>query len=349
MLDDRTAIEHLILTYAERVDHGDFEAAAALFDHASWRAALKGGINVDQHGADAVLEGFVKLAKRYPDGTPRTKHVTTNMMIELDGDRASSRSYYLILQETEGFPLQVITAGRYHDRFEKVDGSWRFADRLAIPDLQGDLSHHRISDSAGREEAMTDTKFSSRGPARLAPLRKVDLVGEQAELYQALVGKSVGRDESFVLDEQGAVKGPIAVLLRHPSSGRPLQELAATLRFAGLLPNAAREAVILTVAAHWRDAHEWGAHEIIARKEGMSDEQLALLKAGAQVSFDDPVTQAAVDAAHGIVKHGDLSDEEYARVQEVLGDEQLVELTVIIGYYSLLSMQLRVFRVPSHE
>jgi len=39
-------------------------------------------------------------------------------------------------------PLQAILCGRYHDAFERVGGAWRFADRLILPDLVGDLSRH---------------------------------------------------------------------------------------------------------------------------------------------------------------------------------------------------------------
>ncbi len=182
---------------------------------------------------------------------------------------------------------------------------------------------------------------------RLEPLRKDDLTGETAELYDALVGKSRGRSESFALNERGEVRGPLAVLLHHPASGRPLQQLAAVLRFSGLLPDAAREAVILVIAAHWRDEHEWSSHEPLARNAGVSEDELAALRSGADVAFADPVTQAAFDAAHAIMARGDLGDDEYARIQAVLGDEQLVEITVLVGYYWLLAMQLRVFRVPA--
>jgi len=51
----------------------------------------------------------------------------------------------------------------------------------------------------------------------------------------------------------------------------------------------------------------------------MTDDQLTAIRAGADVTFADPVTQAAFDAAFAIVKRGDLSDDEYARVQTVLG------------------------------
>ena len=184
---------------------------------------------------------------------------------------------------------------------------------------------------------------------RLQPLKESDLVGDQVELWEALVSKSVRQSEKGVLDEHGAVRGPLGVLLRHPPTGRPLQQLASVLRYEGGLSDAAREAVILVVAAQRRDPFEWSSHEPIARRAGMSDEQLAALRNGDPVSFDDPVTQAACDAARAIMSRGDLDDAEYARAVDVLGEEQLVELTVLIGYYALLSMQLLVFRVPVPE
>lgn len=184
---------------------------------------------------------------------------------------------------------------------------------------------------------------------RLRRLRKDELEGEQAELYQALVGKSLGRSESFALNDRGETRGPIAVLLHHPASGRPLQQLAAVLRFAGLLPDAAREAVILAVAAHWRDKHEWDSHERIARAAGFSDEQITAIHRSERAHFEDPVTQAAYDAAYAMVEREDLTDDEYERVSRVLPDDQLVEITVLVGYYSLLSLQLRVFRVPASD
>ncbi|OOK64499.1 snoaL-like domain protein [Mycobacterium kansasii] len=80
----------------------------------------------------------------YPDGTPRTKHVVTNPIIEIDGiPTRSVRSYYTVLQQTEDFPLQAIVAGRYHDCFECVEGTWRFSYRdLTLIDMVGDISHH---------------------------------------------------------------------------------------------------------------------------------------------------------------------------------------------------------------
>jgi 3-phenylpropionate/cinnamic acid dioxygenase small subunit len=145
MSEDRHAIETLIMTYAERVDLGDFHGVAELFEHATYRA-INNDVTTARHGAAEVLAALERVVRKYPDGTPRTKHLTTNVVIELDGPLATSRCYYTVLQQTDEFPLQVVIAGRYHDRFERHDGRWRFADRLIFADLVGDLSQHLLYD-----------------------------------------------------------------------------------------------------------------------------------------------------------------------------------------------------------
>lgn len=150
MSDDWHAIETLIMTYAERVDLGDFAGVAELFEHATYRAD-NAGVMTEQQGSAAVLATFENLVRRYPDGTPRTKHVTTNVIIEIDDHTATARSYFTVFQQTDALGLQPIIAGRYHDRFEKHDGTWRFTDRLILSDLVGDLSHHLLVDVFGGE------------------------------------------------------------------------------------------------------------------------------------------------------------------------------------------------------
>jgi 3-phenylpropionate/cinnamic acid dioxygenase small subunit len=77
-------------------------------------------------------------------GTPRTKHVTTNVIVEVDEEAgtAAARSYVTVFQARPGLALQAIMSGRYQDRFERRDGHWRFAERRVRIDLTGDLSGH---------------------------------------------------------------------------------------------------------------------------------------------------------------------------------------------------------------
>jgi uncharacterized protein (TIGR02246 family) len=136
--DDVDAIRTLIHDYAERIDTGDLDGLAALFTDATWSSPGRGK---PLRGAEQVRRGYDGVILY--DGTPSTKHVISNVTIELTNDAAATaRSYFTVLQARPDFPLQPIIAGRYHDRFERVDGRWRFADRQIIPDLIGDLSHH---------------------------------------------------------------------------------------------------------------------------------------------------------------------------------------------------------------
>jgi len=130
-------IENLIARYAELVDDGDFAGVGELLSEATYRGSgepLVGGV--------AIEEWFRNTVIVYEDGTPRTHHVTTNVAIEGDDENATARSYVTVLQGLPGEPPQVIATGRYHDRFVRRDGAWRFAERVVRIRLTGDLSRH---------------------------------------------------------------------------------------------------------------------------------------------------------------------------------------------------------------
>jgi 3-phenylpropionate/cinnamic acid dioxygenase small subunit len=133
------AIENLIATYAELVDDGDFAGLGTLLADATFT-----GSGAPVSGPAAIEKMFRDTVIVYDDGTPRTKHVTTNVIIEADEEAgtAASRAYFTVLQALPGLPLQPIASGRYRDRFEHRDGQWRFAERRVRVDLVGDVSHH---------------------------------------------------------------------------------------------------------------------------------------------------------------------------------------------------------------
>ncbi|HXY93602.1 MAG TPA: nuclear transport factor 2 family protein, partial [Acidimicrobiia bacterium] len=131
-------------TYAERIDAGEFAEAAAMFEHATYRVDHADRPHVSGYQGAAEVQAFFAGTRLHADGTPRTKHVITNVIIELDGERARSRCYATVLQQTEELPLQPIASGRYLDRFERVGGEWRFADRLVTGFLLGDRSQHVV-------------------------------------------------------------------------------------------------------------------------------------------------------------------------------------------------------------
>ncbi|MFK0088705.1 nuclear transport factor 2 family protein [Pseudomonas sp. NPDC090755] len=141
MSHDLLAISNLLYRYAEKMDGGDLAGAAALFRHA--RIKVPGSENhLDETG---ILRVWQQRLKIYPCGTPRTRHVISNPIIEIDAasGRATVRSCYTVLQAPPGRALQPIATGRYHDEFERIDQQWRFCFRdYSLLDLTGDLSLH---------------------------------------------------------------------------------------------------------------------------------------------------------------------------------------------------------------
>ena len=139
---DATALTNLLYTYAELIDAARFDEVGRLmarctFFHADDDTPLV-------RGADAIADYYRSANRVHADGTLRTKHVTTNPIIDIDidGDTASVRSMYTVLQQTDTLALQPIIAGRYHDRFARTDDGWAFTERRFFVDLVGDLGQH---------------------------------------------------------------------------------------------------------------------------------------------------------------------------------------------------------------
>ena len=139
-------IENLLYAYGEYIDAGDFARVAGLFAHAKIMPDEGASPETSVVGEDAVLAMYQASTRLHSDGTPRTKHIITNAIIEVDPNdgEASARSYFTVLQQTDVLALQPIISGRYHDTFARVDDRWAFATRIMRVDLVGDLKEHLL-------------------------------------------------------------------------------------------------------------------------------------------------------------------------------------------------------------
>ena len=118
------------------------DAFSALFAHGHWGVIGEpGGPAV---GAAAVAERLQAVII-YECGTPRTKHLMSNVDIEIESEtRATARCCIMVMQAVAPeLPLQAIFIGRYEDVFEYADGQWRFLSRDIHPDLIGRMDFHR--------------------------------------------------------------------------------------------------------------------------------------------------------------------------------------------------------------
>ena len=149
------AITTLMYRYVECVDAADFDGIASLF--ADGRITNE-GVDGAIVGPDAVRALYVNTNRVHPDGTLRTRHLTANVMVDIDeaAGSASARSAFVVFQQTAELPLQPIVAGRYRDTFTRVgtrvgdraDNVWRFDCRHIIVDQVGDVREHLKFDLA---------------------------------------------------------------------------------------------------------------------------------------------------------------------------------------------------------
>jgi 3-phenylpropionate/cinnamic acid dioxygenase small subunit len=142
--DAARAIENLVYTYAERIDDGDLDGVAALFAHGRICGMEDGPPETVFEGTTRVRQMYDMATRLYEDGTPKTKHMTTNVRIDVDdaAGTAQGSAYYAVAQATPDLPLQIIITGHYKDTFRRIEGTWWFDTRIMFIDQVGDTSHH---------------------------------------------------------------------------------------------------------------------------------------------------------------------------------------------------------------
>ncbi len=142
-------ILNLIYSYPELLDGGDFAGVGELFSDATLVFEGPDGTAVNEvSGSAAVRAMFEQSVRVYPDdGTPHTRHVISNPIVQIDdaAGRATCRYYITVFQRTDQLPLQPVWANRYEDILRRVDGKWRLERRRGFAHLQGDTSQHLLT------------------------------------------------------------------------------------------------------------------------------------------------------------------------------------------------------------
>ena len=185
---------------------------------------------------------------------------------------------------------------------------------------------------------------------RLPVLSSDEMTEEQRDLYREILGGPRGQGPRTVLLSSGAagLAGPFNAMLYAPSVGHALQGLGVAIRFRTQLAPRIRELAILVVAQAWDSAYERESHELIGRDAGLTGAEIEALRAGTDPGFTAKEEQVAYSVVRALTSPcADLDDEQYDTAVNVLGEQALVELTSLVGYYATLALQLRVFRVPA--
>jgi AhpD family alkylhydroperoxidase len=182
---------------------------------------------------------------------------------------------------------------------------------------------------------------------RLPWFEPAELDDRQRAYYERLL--SGPRDRSALTDAEGRLYGAFNARLLDPPVGTAIQELGAALRFGGELSARAREIVILSVAAAERCEYEWAAHARVARRAGLTEDELAGLRDGASVPSFSPQEQTVLAAARALIAGRDLSDQQFAAAETQIGLAPLFDIISLVGHYQHTAMALRVWRTPPRD
>lgn len=178
-------------------------------------------------------------------------------------------------------------------------------------------------------------------PSRLAALSRDDLTEPQKEVYDDITG-----------GVRGSIQGPFNAWLRSPALANTAQKLGEFCRFNNSLGPRLSEIAILITARKYKVQVEWYLHAQIAMDAGHIQATIDALLAGERPDFAAaPGAEAdrenmVYDYASELVANGRVSDAMHERALAMFGEEGVVDLVGVIGYYHLVSLTLNAFNVP---
>jgi 4-carboxymuconolactone decarboxylase len=165
-------------------------------------------------------------------------------------------------------------------------------------------------------------------------LRFPQLTMDQLNEKQKPLGEQIMKVSSVGLG------GPYNPMLRSPVFGQKMFDLLYYLRWQTSVPLKLNEFAILIIGRQWRSQVEWFAHAPLAIKAGLSPEIVAELKTNKRPSNMPPEESAVYDFVSELTTKHVVSDETFNRTKQLLGEQQVVDLTAVAGTYITVAMVL---------
>ena len=164
------------------------------------------------------------------------------------------------------------------------------------------------------------------GPPRFAQPKMEDLNADQQDAANGVLRQS-----------SAGLGGPYGMLLKSPELLRRYLMMTDYLRQKTSLPHHLNEMAIMMEARIWDAQYEWWAHEPLARKAGLSDAIIADLRDGRRPAAMKPDEAVVYDVVTQLLNRRQMPDDLFARAKDTLGEQQLVDLVAVTGFYVMVS------------
>lgn len=152
--------------------------------------------------------------------------------------------------------------------------------------------------------------------------------------------------ERIVSGPRGRLVGPLRAALHNPELAERWQALGALLRFGTSLPPRVSELAIVVTARRWNSQIEWHIHAQAARAAGISDAVLDAIQHRSEPAFDNRDDEIVYAYACQLQETGQVEPALYAEAVRRWAAVGVVELTAVIGYYTMVSMTLNAHEIP---
>jgi 4-carboxymuconolactone decarboxylase len=150
----------------------------------------------------------------------------------------------------------------------------------------------------------------------------------------------------FTAARKANVSGPFVPMLRSPEVMNRARAMGDYLRFNSVLPPRLSEFAILITARRWTQNYEWDAHSSLALQGGLSADVIKAIAEGRRperMAQDEEILYTFCDELH---RNQSISDPTYARASAQFGEQGVIDILGISGYYTLLAMVLNTARTP---
>lgn len=173
---------------------------------------------------------------------------------------------------------------------------------------------------------------------RMPILDETALTPEQRPVFDAIAG-----------GKRGVVQGPLRVWLQSPTLADRAQALGSFCRYETQLEPRLSELAVLVTGAFWRSGFEWAVHAPIAVNAGLQEDVVETIRLGGAPIFERDDEAVVYDFSRQLHAKRRVDDRTYWQACNILGQQTVVELVGLLGYYTLISMTINAFEVPVPE
>jgi len=190
--------------------------------------------------------------------------------------------------------------------------------------------------------------FAAMVMAQTTPAPDLHLRGDRFRplTYGELTPEQKALAEHVMAGERGSLNGPYNVFLRSPEMGDLAQKFGAYTRFHSSIPKKLNEFAIIITGRFWNSQYEWLAHRKYAADAGLSEETIQAVANGKRPASMQPDEEAVYNFCTELLDKRQVSDKTFDAAKSKFGEQGVVDLIAVMGYYDLVASALNVDRYP---